>query len=119
MTRPKLRKNPPDAKISIKARLSRRPLYLSAWPDTWLFEQRWVETYRPPQLAASLHPLYPLHFEIEIYLCRVHEALRSTPAMALGIAERVWKIDDLLDAALAIQPIEPQTTAPDRRRRSE
>ena len=33
-------------------------------------------------------------------LCRVHESLRSTPAMALGIADRVWTIGDLLDAAL-------------------
>jgi hypothetical protein len=27
--------------------------------------------------------------------------------MALGIADRVWTIGDLLDAALATQPIEP------------
>lgn len=50
-------------------------------------------------------------------LCRVHETLRSTPAMALGIADRVWTIGDLLDAALATQPITPETTAPDRRKR--
>jgi IS1 family transposase len=37
-------------------------------------------------------------------LCRIHESLRSTPAMALGIAERVWTVGDLLDAALATQP---------------
>ena len=57
--------------------------------------------------------LYVAHYN----LCRVHEALRSTPAMALGIADRVWTIGDLLDAALATQPITPTTTAPDRRRR--
>jgi len=50
-------------------------------------------------------------------LCRVHESLRSTPAMALGIADRVWTIGDLIDAALATQPIAPVTTAPDRRKR--
>jgi IS1 family transposase len=50
-------------------------------------------------------------------LCRVHESLRSTPAMALGIAERAWTIGDLVDAALATQPITPTTTAPDRRKR--
>jgi len=49
-------------------------------------------------------------------LCRLHESLRSTPAMALGIAERVWTIGDLLDAALATQPITPTATAPDRRK---
>jgi len=37
-------------------------------------------------------------------LCRVHESLRSTPAMALGIADRVWTIGNLLDAALTAMP---------------
>ncbi len=61
--------------------------------------------------AVSLHIAY-------YNLCRVHESLRSTPAMALGIADRVWTIGDLLDAALATQPITP-TISPgsDRRRR--
>jgi IS1 family transposase len=64
-----------------------------------------------PHCAAV--SLYVAHYN----LCRVHESLRSTPAMALGIVERVWTIGDLLDAALATQPIEPATTAPDRRKR--
>lgn len=60
--------------------------------------------------AVSLH--------IAFYnLCRVHESLRTTPAVALGIADRVWTIGDLVDAALATLPIGPTTTAPDRRRR--
>jgi len=50
-------------------------------------------------------------------LARVHESLRSTPAMALGIADHVWSIGELLDAALATQPITPKVTPPDRRRR--
>jgi hypothetical protein len=37
--------------------------------------------------------------------------------VALGIADRAWSIGDLIDAALARQPITPTTTAPDRRRR--
>src|SRR5450759_828190 len=57
--------------------------------------------------------LYVAHYN----LCRVHESLRSTPAMALGIADRVWTIGNLLDAAMATQPITPVTTAPDRRKR--
>jgi hypothetical protein len=40
-------------------------------------------------------------------MCRVHEALRTTPAVALGIADRVWTIGDLIDAALATLPVEP------------
>jgi hypothetical protein len=50
-------------------------------------------------------------------LCRVRESLRSTPAMALGIADRVWTIGDLLDAAFAAEPHKPTLTAPDRRKR--
>jgi len=57
--------------------------------------------------------LYIAHYN----LCRIHEALRATPAMGLGIAVRVWTIGDLLDAALATQPIDPIVTAPDRRKR--
>lgn len=49
-------------------------------------------------------------------LCRVHESLRQTPAMALGIADRVWTIGDLIEAALTTQPVAPVPTAPDRRR---
>ena len=49
-------------------------------------------------------------------LCRVHEALRSTPAIALGVADRVWTIGDLVDSALAAVPPLPAPTAPDRRR---
>lgn len=49
-------------------------------------------------------------------LCRVHEALRETPAIALGIADHVWSIGELLDAALLAVPPLPSPTAPDRRR---
>ena len=56
--------------------------------------------------------LYAAHYN----LCRVHESLRSTPAMALGIADRVWTIGDLIEAALDAVPPLPTPTAPDRRR---
>lgn len=39
-------------------------------------------------------------------LCRPHETIGSTPAMAVGLAERPWSIADLLDVALD-QPIYP------------
>src|SRR6202163_2573178 len=55
--------------------------------------------------------LYVAHYN----LCRVHESLRTTPAVAQGIADRVWTIGDLIDAALATQPIDPVVTAPMRR----
>jgi IS1 family transposase len=57
--------------------------------------------------------LYVAHYN----LCRVHETLRNTPAVAIGVAEHVWSIGELLDAALATQPIDPVVTALDRRRR--
>ena len=56
--------------------------------------------------------MYVTHYK----LCRVHEALRATLAIALGITDHVWSIRELLDV-LATQPITPTTTAPDRRRR--
>jgi hypothetical protein len=55
--------------------------------------------------------LYVAHYN----LCRVHESLRSTPAVAQGLADHAWSIGELIDAALATQPIEPVVTAPDRR----
>jgi IS1 family transposase len=41
--------------------------------------------------------LYVAHFN----LCRVHEALRITPAMAIGITDHIWTIGELIDEALA------------------
>ena len=64
-----------------------------------------------PHCAAV--SLYVAHYN----LCRVHESLRTaTPAMAIGIAGSPWTIGELIDAALATQPITPVTTAPDRRK---
>ena len=50
---------------------------------------------------AAAISLYVAHYN----LCRVHESLRHTPAMALEIADRVWSIGDLIGAALTTQPI--------------
>jgi len=33
-------------------------------------------------------------------LCRVHEALRITPAMQIGVTDQVWTIGELVDTAL-------------------
>jgi hypothetical protein len=64
------------------------------------------------QHAASVS-LYVAHYN----LCRVHESLRCTPAVAQGIADRVWTVGDLLDAALATQPIAPTDTPAKRQSR--
>ncbi|XXS85780.1 IS1 family transposase [Sorangium sp. So ce176] len=39
--------------------------------------------------------------------CRPHEALRVTPAMEAGLADRVWSIEELVATALAEAPTEP------------
>jgi len=46
--------------------------------------------------------LYVAHYN----LCRVHETLRITPAMQLGVTDHIWTIGELVDAALTgeIQP---------------
>ena len=64
------------------------------------------------QHAAAVS-LYVAHYN----LCRSHEALRTSPAVAPGITDRVWTIGDLLDAALATQPINPIDTPAKRRSR--
>jgi hypothetical protein len=52
--------------------------------------------------AISLHVAF-------YNLCRVHETLTITPAMAIGVADHVWTIGELIHEALET-PAEP--TAP-------
>jgi hypothetical protein len=40
--------------------------------------------------------------------CRVHEALRVTPAMQLGVTDHVWTISELVDKALTGVIEQPQ-----------
>jgi hypothetical protein len=41
---------------------------------------------------------------------------KKTSAKALGVVDRTWAIGELIDAALATQPIAPVPTAPERRK---
>jgi hypothetical protein len=41
--------------------------------------------------------LYATHYNF----CRVHETLRITPAMQLGITDHVWGVTELVNAALS------------------
>jgi hypothetical protein len=45
--------------------------------------------------------LYVCHYN----LVRQHEALRTTPAKALGVADRAWTIDSLLTRRLPLPPL--------------
>jgi len=56
--------------------------------------------------------LYVAHYNF----CRVHETLRVTPAMQLGVTDHIWSIGELIGEALVVAPTEPAGTAPDRRR---
>jgi IS1 family transposase len=49
-------------------------------------------------------------------LCKTHEALKQTPAMALGIADHVWTVSELIEAALKAVPTVPTPTPTQRRR---
>jgi IS1 family transposase len=40
--------------------------------------------------------LYAMHYNF----CRVHETLKITPAMQLGVTDHIWSIGELIDAAL-------------------
>jgi len=42
--------------------------------------------------------------------------LRMTPAMALGLTDRVWAVADLIEAALKAVPPVPTPTPTERRR---
>lgn len=44
---------------------------------------------------AAAISLYVAHYN----LCRVHETLRMTPAMALGVTDHIWTIGELIEAA--------------------
>jgi IS1 family transposase len=57
--------------------------------------------------------LYVMHYNF----CRSHEALRTTPAKAIGVADRAWTIAQLVDAALTLAPALPTESPPDRRRK--
>ena len=48
--------------------------------------------------------LYVGHYN----LCRVHETIRMTPAMALGVTDHIWDIGELVDAALSAITPEPE-----------
>jgi IS1 family transposase len=45
-------------------------------------------------------------------LCRYHETIRCTPAMALGVADHIWTIGELIDAALSAPEPAPLVPAP-------
>ena len=45
-------------------------------------------------------------------LCRIHETLRCTPAMALGVTDHVWSVRELVETALGMPEPPPLTPDP-------
>jgi hypothetical protein len=58
-------------------------------------------------IITSRRSRYVAHYNF----CRVHETLRTTPAVALGITDHVWSIGELIDAALTAVPPMPAPAA--------
>jgi IS1 family transposase len=63
---------------------------------------------RKPENHAAAFALFVAHYN----LCRVHETIRMTPAMALGVTDHIWSIGELVDAALSAAPAAPITPQP-------
>ena len=57
-----------------------------------------------PWPKSRKYGAYVAHYN----LCRVHEALRITPAIAIGVTDHIWDIGELLDAVLAGGTPEPE-----------
>ena len=47
-----------------------------------------------------------LHFAF-YHWCRVHETLRITPAMELGLTDHIWSVAELIEEARGIQAPDP------------
>ncbi len=41
-------------------------------------------------------------------LCRAHETISKTPAMALGVADHIWTISELVEAATNPETVPPR-----------
>ncbi|MDO9019609.1 MAG: IS1 family transposase [Deltaproteobacteria bacterium] len=51
---------------------------------------------KKPRNHAAAVALHFAHYN----LCRIHQTLRTTPAMAAGVSDHVWSMEELLNAAL-------------------
>ncbi len=64
---------------------------------------------------AGGHPSISIGLHIAHYnLCRVHETLRVTPAMQVGVTDHIWTLGELVEAATSTEkrPPAPETPKP-------
>jgi hypothetical protein len=57
---------------------------------------------------AAAVALFVAHYN----LCRVHETLRVTPAMQLGVTDHIWSIGELVEAAMSNDAPTPTKVGP-------
>lgn len=55
--------------------------------------------------AVALHMMY-------YNFVRIHKTLRVTPAMAAGVADRLWDIGDIVALVEAVEAEQPRTRGP-------
>jgi hypothetical protein len=77
------------------------------------FERKTLRHSKDLRQHQASTALYYTYFN----LCRVHETLKTTPAVALGVTPRGWSVGEFIDAALDRRPrfdaqSEPQEAAP-------
>ena len=76
----------------------------------------WVKGLATALARRSAATLAAVSLHVAFYnFCRTHEALRMTPAMALGITDHVWSIAELIETVLKAVPTKPtnaSVTAP-------
>ena len=109
---------PAENKIPRRQESGPAPLSFSQ-QRLWFFDQ-----FEPASFVYNLLTAVSLRGQLDISalqeafreLVQRHEALRTTPAKALGVADRAWSIAQLVDAALAVAPALPTENPPDRRR---
>jgi IS1 family transposase len=100
----------------IKSRISGRPTHIStSYVErqnlTLRMQQRRFTRLtnafsKKPENHIAAVALYVAHYSF----CRVHEALRMTPAMQLGVTDHVWTIAGLANAVLSGNVPGPQGT---------
>jgi IS1 family transposase len=56
-------------------------------------------------------------FFMHYNFCRIHKSLRVTPAMAAGIADHVWSLEEIIERMDAMQP-EPAPRGPYKKRKA-
>ena len=66
------------------------------------------------KLLANHRTAVALHFAF-YHFCRVHETLRVTPAMELGLTDHIWSVAELIEEARGMQAPDPPPAQPVRR----